>query len=117
MIHSFKDLIVWQKSVVLAQETYSLARQLPTEEQFGLKSQLQRSSISISSNIAEDSRRGSKKEFVRFLWIAHGSCAELETQLILVNQIYALDIAQLQKLLDEIQKMLTRLIQVLSTNG
>lgn len=115
-MHSFKDLVVWQKSVLLAKEVYKFAKLLPSEEQYGLKSQLQRSAVSVVSNIAEGSRRGSNKDFARFLWIAHGSCAELETQLLLTDEIYSLDTSVLQGLLDEIQKMLTRLIQTLSTN-
>lgn len=82
-MHNFKELIVWQKARKLVKEIYLLTKQLPEEERFGLVSQMRRSVVSIPSNIAEGSGRGSNKDFVRFLDIAVGSAFELETQLIL----------------------------------
>ncbi|PIR88665.1 MAG: four helix bundle protein [Candidatus Harrisonbacteria bacterium CG10_big_fil_rev_8_21_14_0_10_44_23] len=80
-IKSYKDLIVWQKSMNLVTEIYKLSKTFPKSEIFGLTSQIKRSAVSIPSNIAEGSRRGSKKNFRHFLLNAYGSGAELETQL------------------------------------
>ncbi|HLS80399.1 MAG TPA: four helix bundle protein [Steroidobacter sp.] len=82
-ISSHKDLIVWQKSVVLASKVYALTRALPSEERFGLTQQLRRAAVSIASNIAEGSARKNRGEFIQFLHIARGSLAELETQMMI----------------------------------
>ncbi|MCU0667500.1 MAG: four helix bundle protein [Patescibacteria group bacterium] len=105
-LNSFKDLVVWQKSRLLVKEVYDLCSLLPSSEKFGLSSQMQRSSISIPSNIAEGYRRHNTKEYNQFLGIAAGSAAELETQLILVSDIYHLDTSKILNNLEEIQKML-----------
>src|SRR3989344_2192599 len=79
-ISSYKDLFVWKKAVELAIATYKLTNNFPREELYGLTSQMRRAAVSVPSNIAEGSIRGSKKEFCHFLRIASGSVAELETQ-------------------------------------
>jgi len=110
---SFKELIVWQKSRLLVQSIYELTSQLPNEERFGLVSQARRSSVSIPSNIAEGYRRKGRKEYVHFLAIAAGSAAELETQLILIQDIFKIGAdTELNSLL-EVQKMLSSLINKL----
>ena len=86
-MHKYKELKVWEKAVELSTVTYALCASLPSEEKFSLKSQMQRSSISIASNIAEGAGRNSNKEFAYFLSIASGSCYELETQLIIANKL------------------------------
>jgi len=78
---SFRDLLVWQKSMDLADVVYRLTRSFPREETFGLAAQLRRSAVSISSNIAEGQGRSSSREFKQFLNIARGSLCELQTQL------------------------------------
>ena len=83
VVQSYRELTVWQKSMDLAREIYALARKLPPEELYGLSSQMRRAAVSIPSNIAEGQARLSAKEFAHFLSIAHGSVAELETQLYL----------------------------------
>ena len=80
-IHSYKDLIVWQKSIQLALEIYKITEEYPKSELYGLVSQMRRCSVSISSNIAEGRSRVSRKQFAQFLIIAHGSASELETQI------------------------------------
>lgn len=110
---SFKDLIVWQKSFELTQLVYRLSPNLPQAEKFGIASQLQRSAVSIPSNIAEGFSRNSRKEYSRFIGIARGSAAELETQLLLVGQVYSLDVSVELELLTEVRKMLTKLNQKL----
>jgi four helix bundle protein len=83
---SYKDLDVWKKSFTLCIEVYSLTQAFPKEEIYGLTSQIRRASVSIPSNISEGSKRG-RKEFLHFLKIAHGSGAELETQLLLAHAL------------------------------
>ena len=78
---SYKDLIVWQKAMDLVVEIYRICKFLPKEENYGLSDQMRRSVVSIASNIAEGQARDSKKDFIRFLSIAQGSKAELETQI------------------------------------
>ncbi len=105
-IASFKQLVVWQKSFALCTDVYELTNRLPKEEQFGLTSQMRRSSVSIPSNIAEGQQRNNIKEYRQFIGIAKGSAAELETQLLLAEKIYSLPIEELMDELSQIQKML-----------
>ncbi len=105
-VKSFKDLIVWQKAFELAHLVYLLSKKLPGAEKFSLANQLQRSAISIPSNIAEGYERNSRKEYIQFLGVARGSSAELEAQLLLTQKIYSLDISDELGLLAEVQKML-----------
>ena len=95
----------------LAKGIYELCLSLPSDQKFGLISQMQRCAVSIPSNIAEGSKRGSVKDFAQFLRIARGSAAELETQLLLAKDIYNLNIAETLALLKEVQKMLEVFIQ------
>jgi len=115
MINSFRDLIVWQKSLELVTDVYKLTNQLPREELFGLSGQLRRSAISIPSNIAEGQQRNNRLEFRQFLGIAKGSSAELETQLLLAAELYNVDTTQIISKLVEIQKMLQTMLSKLST--
>ena len=80
-VKSYRDLIVWQKSVDLVTEVYKILRSFPEEEKFGLTSQLKRSCISIPSNIAEGYGRKYIKDYVRFLQISRGSLFEMQTQI------------------------------------
>ncbi len=96
----------------VTKQAYTLVHKLPKEEQFGLSSQIRRCSVSIPSNIAEGSKRG-KKEFGRFLQIANGSAAELETQLLLAESLYMLDINTLIQELRVLQRMIESLLKKL----
>jgi four helix bundle protein len=110
-INSFKDLIVWQKSIVLVKEIYNLSNKLPKAEQFCLCDQMKRAAISIPSNIAEGYRRKGRQEFLQFLSISNGSAAELETQLIITQEVYSnINTSLIIDLLIEVQKMLCALI-------
>ncbi|MCA5005056.1 four helix bundle protein [Sphingobacterium bovistauri] len=80
-MHKFRDLVVWQKAMDLANSVYMSTENLPVAEKFGLLSQIRRSAVSICSNIAEGAGRNTKGEFIQFLGIANGSAYELETQL------------------------------------
>lgn len=108
-MHQFKELKVWQKAVELATEVYSATKNFPQEEKFGITSQIRRSVVSISSNIAEGAGRNSKKEFKLFLNYVYGSCSELETQLTISKNLGFIDnsiLDQLSESINEIQKMI-----------
>ena len=96
-IEDYKDLIVWQRSMELAEEVYRLVKKLPKEELFALSDQIRRAVISIPSNIAEGYERNSTKEYIHFLSIAKGSKAELETQLLLCTKIHYLNNSDIEK--------------------
>ena len=85
-MRTFKDLDVWQRSVLFATEIYVVTKSFPKEETYGLISQLRRAAVSIASNLAEGSKKG-KKEFSHFIKIAQGSGAEIETQLIISKNL------------------------------
>jgi len=119
IVKSYKDLIVWQKSIDLVTEIYKIVRLLPKEEKFALSDQMRRAAVSIPSNIAEGQERNTKKEFIQFLHIAKGSKGELETHLLICIKLNYLTQNQVEtsiNLLCEISKMLNRLIQKLTTN-
>ena len=78
-INTFRDLIAWRKAKELAVNVYSITRGFPTDERYGLTSQIRRASVSVSANIAEGYARGTTSEFLRFLRIARGSIAEVDT--------------------------------------
>lgn len=81
MLKSYKDLIVWNKSMELVTEVYRLVKLLPKEETYALSDQMRRAAVSIPSNIAEGHSRNYDKELIQFLYIAKGSKAELDTQI------------------------------------
>jgi four helix bundle protein len=110
-MNDYKRLKVWDKSISLAVQVYTLISKLPQVERYGLSDQLRRAVVSISSNIAEGSKRNSEKEFAHFLQIAAGSTAEIETQLILVNKLYGLNVDQQVQDVQEVGKMLYSLIE------
>ena len=108
-----KDLILWQKAMILAADVHRLSKLLPRDELFGLTSQLRRAAVSIPSNIAEGAARLSTREFIHFLHIARGSFAELETQLQLARQIGYLSDSALGPVLgrfDEVGRLLNAVI-------
>ena len=116
-MQTFRDLIVWQKAIELASQTYALTSKFPAEEKYGLASQMQRAAVSIPSNIAEGKLRGSPKEFSRFLRIAFGSGGELETQIEVAKRLpktNGLDYRPVEALLDEMMRILYFII--LKTN-
>lgn len=114
VIKSYRDLIVWQRAAELAVAIYALTINFPLSERFGLTSQMQRSAVSIASNIAEGRHRTSRKDFLRFLRIAYASGAELETQIFIAKQLNATrayDYVKVDDLLLQTMKMLNALIQ------
>jgi four helix bundle protein len=105
-VHNFRELNIWKRSMDHTRSVYALTRRLPDDEKFGLKSQINRCSVSICSNIAEGSGRGTNKDFNRFLDIALSSSYELETQLILMNDLFDIGSDKLMNELTELQKMI-----------
>ena len=115
-MNNYKELKVWQKAIDLAEMIYSVTKQYPPEEKFGLISQLRRAAVSVASNIAEGAGRNSQGEFRQMLGIAYGSICEVETQLILSNRMAMVNEEKFQKLsleISAIQKMLYALIKKL----
>jgi four helix bundle protein len=118
-IKSYKDLKIWKRSIVLVKNIYDITSLFPNEELYGLTSQLRRSGISIPSNIAEGFTRYYNKEFRQFLYIALGSCAELETQLIIANRLNYLEADIKSKISNDLEvicKMITNLIKKLNND-
>ena len=106
----YKELVVWQKAMNAAREVYRLTPKLPREETYGMRSQITRAAVSIPANIAEGWARESSKEKARFLAIAQGSLAELDTLLTLCEQIgwFPTEETQvLRSLMDEVGRILT----------
>jgi len=114
---NYKDLVVWQKGIELAKATYRLTSKFPSEEKFGLVSQMRRATISIPSNIAGGQARHTMGEFIQFISHAEGSVAELETQLILSVELGFVNAENTKPsavLLDDIRRMLNGLRRKLS---
>lgn len=114
---SYRELKVWQKAMDVVEGIYTFTDGLPKNEQFGLVSQMRRSAVSIPSNIAEGYRRGSSADYRRFLLIAFGSGAELETQMEIVYRVYSKPREESEKittLLSEVMRMLNALQKSLS---
>jgi len=106
---SHLDLDVWKKSMDLAKAVYENTKAFPQDEIYGLTSQMRRAAVSIASNIAEGAARGSKKDFARFLDIAQGSAAELETQCFLAQNLKYGQLDQVLLMLQGIRRMLVGL--------
>ena len=107
-MHKVENLKIWQKSIELTKLVYEVVISLPSDEKYGLISQIKRSSVSIPSNIAEGAGRNSNKEFKYFLSVANGSAYELHTQLILTAELNLISKDKIQPVLDliiEVQKM------------
>src|SRR5688572_28872140 len=104
-MHNYKELKVWQESIALAKMVYKLIAGFPSDEKYGLTSQIKRSAVSIPSNIAEGAGRNSDKELMQFLSIALGSAFELETQLILANSFGFIKNDQFSEVEDQLIKV------------
>jgi four helix bundle protein len=107
---SYKDLIVWQKGMALAKLIYQLTKKFPSEEEFGLVTQMRRAAVSIPSNIAEGQARHTTGEFIQFISHAEGSVAELDTQLILSMELkFCGNVDSELELIQELRRMLNAL--------
>jgi four helix bundle protein len=110
---TYKDLIVWQKGMLLARRIYEITSRYPAEEKFGLVSQMRRCVVSVPSNIAEGYGREGEKEHSHFLFISLGSSNELETQMILSHDFRYIDDENYNEIMNlnaEVNKMLSSLI-------
>jgi len=108
----YKDLLVWQKGMLLVKGIYRLTLSFPSDEKFGLTSQMRRAAVSIPSNIAEGQARRSTGEFIQFVSHAEGSVAELDTQLLIAVDLSYCSSSEAQTLFDlllELRKMLNSL--------
>ena len=120
LVKTYRDLIVWQKSMALITEVYKVTKNFPHDEMYGLVVQMRRCSVSIPSNIAEGYGRNSTPDYIRFLKMALGSLYELQTQLdISQNLKYLQDdtFGQLFESSREVERMLSSLIRKLDDKG
>ena len=115
-IQSFKDLLVWQKALTLSVLCYELTKAFPKDEMYGMTAQTRRASVSVPANIAEGHGREHTRSFIQFLRVAQGSLKELETHLMLAEQVNlapAAALAPAYAMTDEIGRMLRALIRAL----
>ena len=113
MAGHFKQLTVWRKSIDLAELIYIETENFPKHEQYGICSQMRRAGISVPSNIAEGEAHRSHKDFIRFLRMARGSIAELQTQAVIAgrrNYLTREQVRRIWRAADEINKMINGLI-------
>ena len=116
MLKNYKELNVWQKSYEFCLKVYRITAKFPNEERYGLSSQIRRSAVSISSNIAEGYGRKTTLDYIRMLYISYGSVCELETQILLAGDLGFIEIGELgtaKKDIAEIERMLKALIKSL----
>lgn len=116
-MQTHENLEVWRKSVDLSIAIYKATEDFPTRETYGLVSQMRRAAVSIPSNIAEGRRRGTDADFAHFLRTAHGSLAELETQILISKRLTLLhqtDYEPLTLKCEEVSKMLRAMIKTLA---
>lgn len=112
--HNFRKLEIWKRSMMLVKSIYGTTSTLPESEKFGLISQLNRCAVSVPSNIAEGSGRSSNKDFIRFLRNAISSSYEIETQLLLCQELFNTEIDELIKDLENLQNMIGGFIKKLN---
>jgi len=119
-VRNFRTLNIWKNGIGLVKEVYKLSALLPEDEKYGLKSQMCRAAVSVPSNIAEGSSRNSEMEYKRFLEIAIGSLFELETQLIIIQELCFIPeaiINEVSELVHLEQKMINNLITKLKASS
>ena|SRR5690554_3356314 len=118
-MHQYKELNIWKKSMELAVEIYAQTKNFPSEEKFGIVSQIRRCAVSVPSNIAEGAGRKSDKEFGQFLSISYGSLCELDTQLIICTHLGYIEDSMSTTIFNritELQKMIYTLAHKLKQN-
>ncbi len=114
-MHRFKELEIWKLGRILCSSIYVATQKFPQEEKFGITNQMRRAVVSIPSNIAEGASRKSNKDFARFLEIAIGSCYELETQVLIANDLGFLDKEELQRLQAELARIIMMTSKFITT--
>ena len=119
-IKSYRELLIWQKSILVVTNIYKLTRDFPKEELFGITSQMRRCAISIPSNIAEGFGRNSQGDFKRFLNISLGSIYELQTQIEISQNLEYLNTENYKYLMEscvELEKMMNSLVSKIKAKG
>jgi four helix bundle protein len=110
-----KEMLVWQRAMLLAEQVYRVTKTFPSEERFGLVSQMRRAAVSIPSNLAEGAARRTSGEYINFLHIAHGSLAELETQAILARRLDFLPVSDhVEPEIERVGRLLNALTMAIS---
>ena len=120
VIHNFRELVAWQKSMTLAKDIYAITKTFPQNELYALTSQIQRAVTSIPSNIAEGAGRPTTKEMVHFLSFSLGSAYELETEITLAKEFNYITNGQYNELTDrivEVQKLVYSLMKKYNENN
>jgi four helix bundle protein len=112
-IRGFQDLIVWQKSLKLAEDVYRVTKERPFATDYGLRDQIRKAAVSVMSNIAEGHGRFTKKDYIRFLSIANGSVSEVRAQLLLAERLGYIDHSSTERLL-YLSFEITKMVKVLS---
>jgi four helix bundle protein len=115
-VKDYKELKVWQKGIEIVDKIYGITDGFPKSEQYGLSTQMRKAAVSIPSNIAEGFVRHHTKEYIQFLYVSLGSCAELDTQLIICHRRSFVTQAELEQLSEDINhenRMLVNLIEAL----
>lgn len=118
VVHSHRDLVVWQRAMDLVVSVYLLTEHYPRSEMYGLTSQTRRAAVSIPANIAEGRSRGTRADFRQFLLVAYSSGAELDTHLDIARRLpfsKALDFSRADQLVLETRKMLNTMIRSLKS--
>jgi four helix bundle protein len=116
MLKNYKELKVWQKAYALCLVIYQMTKNYPSEEKYGLSSQIRRAAVSVPSNIAEGYGRKSIKEYTQFLYVAYGSICEIDTQLLLTRDLKYIGekfYSEIRLQLSEVERMLKALIKSL----
>lgn len=119
-IKDFRDLDIWKKGIEIIKDIYNIVEKFPKQEFYGLVSQIQRSAVSIPSNVAEGFNRFHNKEYKQFLYIALGSCAELETQVEVASELKYISNQKKKNILEKINhesRMLTNLIKKIDSRA
>ena len=104
-VKSFRELIAWQKAMDLVAEVYAATVNFPSDERFGLTSQLRRAAVSIPSNIAEGQGRNTPRDFVHFLSIAYGSLCEVQTQVLLSQRLQYMDTFSAEQIMEHSEEV------------
>lgn len=119
-VRSYEDLRVWQAGIALCADVYEVSRAFPSDERFGLTSQVRRAAVSVPSNIAEGWGRGTRADYLRFLRIARGSLFEIKTQVVIAERIgltSAADATHLTEAIEALRRPLQGLIRSLERTG
>lgn len=114
-VKDYKDLDVWLKGIEIVDKIYSITDKFPKDELYGLTSQMRKAAVSIPSNIAEGFVRHHTKEYMQFLYVSLGSCAELDTQLIIASRRNYVTKEKLEELSEDINHEVRMLVSLINT--